>query len=104
MLVKLALFVSFVVGRPSKSPPLHGSLHGSPRPPPPRKLEIAGGSNSVLIVGAGLSGLSAAQALLASSLKFSVTVLEGNNRAGGRVNTMQTAAGFPIEIGGEGLG
>jgi monoamine oxidase len=55
---------------------------------------------SIIIVGAGVAGLMAAQQLAAAG--FVVTVLEANNRIGGRICTIQPA-GFtrPVEAGAE---
>ncbi|MEQ9484425.1 flavin monoamine oxidase family protein [Coleofasciculus sp. F4-SAH-05] len=56
---------------------------------------------SVLVIGAGLSGLYAA--LILEKQGFLVTVLEGRNRVGGRVHTLDDLPGKP-EAGGQGLG
>jgi monoamine oxidase len=54
----------------------------------------------VLILGAGVAGLTAASRLSAHGLK--VTVLEARNRVGGRIHTLlDPADGFPIELGAE---
>lgn len=50
---------------------------------------------SVIIVGAGVSGLAAASVL---SRKCSVTLLEGRDRPGGRVYTANLA-GYPVDLG-----
>ena len=55
---------------------------------------------SVIILGAGLSGLYAA--LLLETLGFQVTVLEGRNRVGGRVLTLDDLPGKP-EAGAQSL-
>jgi monoamine oxidase len=55
----------------------------------------------VIVVGAGLAGLSAAGALLDGGC--AVTVLEARDRIGGRVCPVGTTAGVPIELGPEWL-
>lgn len=55
-------------------------------------------SPSVVIVGAGLSGLYAA--LLLEQAGFQITVLEGRDRVGGRVQTLDDLPGKP-EAGGQ---
>ena len=55
----------------------------------------------VIVVGAGLAGLSAAGALLDGGC--AVTVLEARDRIGGRVCPAGTTAGVPIELGPEWL-
>jgi len=51
----------------------------------------------VIVVGAGVAGLSAAQRLKA--LGFTVTVLEARDRVGGRVNTGVNSAGTTVDLG-----
>jgi len=53
--------------------------------------------SDVIVIGAGLSGLNAA--LLLESAGLSVTVLEGRNRIGGRVESLRNIPGNP-EVGG----
>lgn len=53
--------------------------------------------SNVIVIGAGLSGLNAALLLEASGL--SVTVLEGRDRIGGRVQSLRNIPGNP-EVGG----
>lgn len=55
----------------------------------------------VIVIGAGLSGLNAA--LLLEELGAKVQVLEGRDRVGGRVYTMDDVPGHP-EAGGSGIG
>src|ERR1051326_668449 len=55
---------------------------------------------SVLIVGAGVAGLAAAERLARGG--FEVTILPARERAGGRIHTGQAQEGeFPIELGAE---
>lgn len=53
----------------------------------------------VIVIGAGVSGLKAAQDLRAAGCI--VTVLEGRARIGGRVHTDRTTFGRPIELGAQ---
>ncbi|XP_071705477.1 polyamine oxidase 2-like [Rutidosis leptorrhynchoides] len=53
-------------------------------------------SPSVIVIGAGFAGISAARALHDAS--FQVVVLESRNRVGGRVRTDYTF-GFPVDLG-----
>jgi monoamine oxidase len=51
----------------------------------------------VIVIGAGMAGLSAAQHL--ADLGHTVLVLEAKNRVGGRIHTLKTGDGIPIEMG-----
>jgi len=53
----------------------------------------------VVVLGAGVAGLAAAQALVDTDLD--VVVLEARDRLGGRVHTDKAFAGFPLEFGAE---
>lgn len=52
----------------------------------------------IIIIGAGMAGLSAAQHL-ADLGHTDILVLEAKNRVGGRIHTLKTNDGFPIEMG-----
>jgi len=58
--------------------------------------------SQVIVIGAGLAGLSAARRLVAAGRD--VTVLEARNRVGGRTEAGATADGTPIELGGQWVG
>lgn len=51
----------------------------------------------ILVIGAGISGLAAAQSLHAAGCE--VLVLEARDRIGGRINTDRSSLGVPIELG-----
>ena len=53
----------------------------------------------VLIIGAGAAGMIAALEIALTGRK--VCVLEAKDRCGGRINTIYTEAGYPIELGAE---
>ena len=53
-------------------------------------------NKNILIIGAGISGISAANQLKSNG--FKVTVLEGRNRLGGRIFT-DKSLGFPVDLG-----
>lgn len=66
------------------------------------KPPVAGAPRSdVIVIGAGLAGLAAAHALEDAGAR--VTVLEGNNRIGGRLNTIERN-GLRFEVGGVQVG
>ncbi len=56
----------------------------------------------VVVVGAGLAGLSAARSLLDAGVE--VLVLEARDRVGGRTHSVEEADGLVIEYGGQWLG
>ena len=57
---------------------------------------------SVVVVGAGLSGLSAARRLAAEGVE--VVVLEARDRVGGRTEGHVLDDGTPLELGGQWIG
>jgi polyamine oxidase len=66
------------------------------RPASMRKARAAG-EESILIIGAGMAGLTAAYDLLEAG--HAVTVLEARDRIGGRIWTQRLSDGTPIEMG-----
>jgi monoamine oxidase len=63
----------------------------------PKRVAQARNGASVLIIGAGIAGLAAGQALLQAG--YSVTILEGRERVGGRVWTNRSMNNVPLEMG-----
>ena len=67
----------------------------------PNLLDRSSGSSgkgeSVLVIGAGIAGLAAADALKKKG--FSVTVIEGRERIGGRIWTDRSWSDCPVELG-----
>src|SRR4051794_24242134 len=57
----------------------------------------------VAVIGAGISGLTAARRLVQAGVK-SVVVLEANKRVGGRTTNLDVAPGVITEGGGGGVG
>lgn len=56
-------------------------------------------TGKIVVIGAGIAGLAAAQALLDRGLK--VTILEASGRIGGRIRPLSGFADFDIELGAE---
>lgn len=63
-------------------------------------LTVAPSYPQVVVVGAGIAGLSAAHHLVASKGVKSVIVIEGRERVGGKVHT-KTVRQRPLELGAE---
>src|SRR6185503_5345653 len=62
----------------------------------------AGRLTDVLVLGAGLAGLSVARDLVAGGAD--VVVLEARGRVGGRVEQLRLDGGRPVQLGGELVG
>ncbi|XP_038711213.1 protein FLOWERING LOCUS D-like isoform X1 [Tripterygium wilfordii] len=69
----------------------HGYINFGVAPAIKEKIPAEPSKPSIVIIGAGLSGLAAARQLM--RLGFKVTVLEGRKRAGGRVYTKRMEGG-----------
>ncbi|WP_289083433.1 FAD-dependent oxidoreductase [uncultured Spongiibacter sp.] len=63
---------------------------------------IATDASNVIVIGAGFSGLAAADALNAAGL--AVTIVEARDRVGGRARTQQQENGIWLDYGGQWLG
>ncbi|MEI6234448.1 MAG: FAD-dependent oxidoreductase [Planctomycetota bacterium] len=61
------------------------------------RVEASPKSKRIIVIGAGISGLTAANAL--AKLGYLVTVLEGRSRIGGRIQTDRTFATGTVELG-----
>jgi len=72
-------------------------MNSSTNPPP-----VSNRHTDIVIIGAGLAGLSAARSLTASSLD--VIVLEARNRVGGRTYTTSASDGTLLDLGGQWIG
>ena len=58
---------------------------------------LGGPKRKVIIIGAGMAGISAAQALMKSG--FEVEILEARSRIGGRIHSVTTPTGKVLELG-----
>lgn len=62
-----------------------------------RPARAGSGGRKMIVVGAGLSGLTAARALAATGAE--VTVIEARDRIGGRIRTSRIWKGMPMDMG-----
>ena len=62
-------------------------------------LVTANDVHDVVVIGAGISGIAAARHILDARQNTDVLVLEARERAGGRIHTITSKDGEPIEIG-----
>ena len=70
-----------------------GVFAGAPFRAPPQ-----GQKRKIIIIGAGIAGISAARTLMQNS-DFDVEILEARSRIGGRIHTIQTSNGKVLELG-----
>lgn len=66
-------------------------------PSPAPRAEPRSRKAQVLVIGAGMAGLAAAQSLHAQGTQ--VLVLEAREQPGGRVRTLQDSSGMPVDVG-----
>jgi len=62
-------------------------------------IEVMTEPYDIIIIGAGLSGLSLARNLTIDGLATNFLVLEARDRSGGRIHTHMTGDGAPVEMG-----
>jgi len=84
------------VGNPSVKTAANPAPSTKPVPPPSTAPTVSPTVYDVIIIGAGISGISAAKTLIASGKK--VILLEARNRTGGRMYT-DTSNGWTAEMG-----
>jgi len=78
-----------------------GTVSSCSRAIPKTKTAPIAKDSDVIVIGAGLSGLNAT--LLLEEMGYKVTLLEGRDRIGGRLYTLDDVPGAP-EAGGSGIG
>ena len=79
-----------------------GLLYEEPHEPQRKLVYICSMDYDVLVVGGGVSGLYAARLLQEEG--FRVHLLEAQERLGGRLHTVESPEGHPIDLGGQWVG